>query len=119
VREGYYNGLTLHRGSHTTFFEGGSPAANYFTGATHLRDEVGFARATEGAIGLSRHDRHTGNMQFFIVRDDVPDYDRQFTFFGRLGACQTGPPADDLRRRAMIDALLIGSTIRTIEKVMR
>ena len=85
VLRGYYNGLTIHRVMPLSFAEGGSPAANYYSGAAALRDEVGLRRARAGAVGLSRHDRHTGNMQFFVMLGKSPELDRQFSMFGSLG----------------------------------
>jgi cyclophilin family peptidyl-prolyl cis-trans isomerase/HEAT repeat protein len=113
VQRGYYNGLTIHRVRPMSFAEGGSPAAHYYSGATHLRDEVGLRRASARVVGLSRHERHTGNMQFFVTLGPNPAFDRQFTLFGVVGECAgsgTSPWSDVLE-------VLPGTPIREIRFV--
>jgi peptidyl-prolyl cis-trans isomerase B (cyclophilin B) len=117
VKQGYYDGLTFHRVMPMSFIEGGSPAANYYSGAELLRDEIGFNRPRRGAIGLSRHDRHTGNMQFFVSLMDSPELDRQFTVFGHVDACY--PPNPELAQWMMqLDGLQAGARILRIEQVL-
>jgi cyclophilin family peptidyl-prolyl cis-trans isomerase/HEAT repeat protein len=110
---GYYDGLTFHRVNAMSFIEGGSPAANYFKGTGYLMDEPGLKRHTRGAVGLSRHDRHTGDLQFFINLVENPAFDRQFTVLGVVGKCiSLDPPVEEMLD--IIDRIRPGEVIRQI-----
>jgi len=83
VRQGFYNGLTFHRVVPNSFVQGGSPAANDYSGAARfMRDEVGPQGVhVRGAVGMSTRGNDTADGQFFIDLVDLPQFDRGYTVF--------------------------------------
>jgi cyclophilin family peptidyl-prolyl cis-trans isomerase len=83
VKAGYYNGLTFHRIVPNFVVQGGSPGASEYVGtARFMRDEVGPASHTRGAVGISTRGKDTGDGQIFIDLVDLPRLDRDYTVFG-------------------------------------
>jgi len=103
ARDGYYNGLTFHRVVPNFVIQGGSPAANEYSGDTlYLRDEISSLSNVRGSVGLSTRGRDTGDAQFFINLVDNPRLDFDYTIFGAVGR-----PED-------IDDIVEGDVISTI-----
>jgi len=93
VREGFYDGTTFHRVVPGFMIQGGDPNTKdrdprndglggpgyrieaEFNGTPHLRGVVSMARKASP---------DTAGSQFFIVVEDSPHLDRQYTAFGRL-----------------------------------
>jgi cyclophilin family peptidyl-prolyl cis-trans isomerase len=87
VKAGYYNGLTFHRIVPNFVVQGGSPGASEYVGtARFMRDEVGPASHTRGAVGISTRGKDTGDGQIFIDLVDLPRLDRDYTVFGYVVA---------------------------------
>lgn len=85
ARAGHYDGLTFHRVVPNFVVQGGSPWANEYSGAPrYQRDELGFARHTRGALGISTRGRDTGDAQIFIDLVDLPRLTHEYTVFGRV-----------------------------------
>ncbi len=83
ANDGYYNGLTFHRVVPNFVIQGGSPAANEYSGDTlYMRDEISSLPNVRGAVGLSTRGRDTGDAQFFINLVDNPRLDFEYTVFG-------------------------------------
>jgi peptidyl-prolyl cis-trans isomerase B (cyclophilin B) len=83
ARDGYYNGLSFHRVVPNFVIQGGSPAANEYSGDTlYLRDEISSLSHVRGAVGLSTRGRDTGDAQFFVNLVDNPRLDFDYTVFG-------------------------------------
>jgi len=81
----YYDNLTFHRVVPLFVIQGGSPGANEYTGAArYLRDELGLARHTRGAVGLSTRGRDTGDGQIFFDLIDQPRLNYDYTVFARI-----------------------------------
>jgi cyclophilin family peptidyl-prolyl cis-trans isomerase/HEAT repeat protein len=103
ARDGYYNGLTLHRVVPNFVIQGGSPAANEYSGDTlYMRDEISALSHVRGAVGISTRGRDTGDAQFFIDLVDNPRLDFEYTVFGLVQN-----PND-------VDDILEGDVISTI-----
>ena len=101
--DGYYNGLTFHRVVPNFVIQGGSPAANEYSGDTlYMRDEISSLPNVRGSVGLSTRGRDTGDAQFFINLVDNPRLDFEYTVFGLIEK-----PED-------IDDILEGDVISTI-----
>ncbi len=83
ARDGYYNGLSFHRVVSNFVIQGGSPAANEYSGDTlYMRDEISSLSHVRGAVGLSTRGRDTGDAQFFVNLVDNPRLDFEYTVFG-------------------------------------
>jgi cyclophilin family peptidyl-prolyl cis-trans isomerase len=106
VREGFYNGTTFHRiDPETGIIQGGDPYSKddnpnndgtgnspypnvpaEFSDVPYERGVVGAAR--QGArpeLGLTEEKaRDTNNCQFYITLKRVPDFDENYTAFGRV-----------------------------------
>ena len=83
ARAGYYNGLTFHRVVPNFVIQGGSPAANEYSGDTlYMRDEISSLSHVRGAVGISTRGRDTGDAQFFVNLVDNPRLDFEYTVFG-------------------------------------
>jgi cyclophilin family peptidyl-prolyl cis-trans isomerase len=103
ANDGYYNGLTFHRVVSNFVIQGGSPAANEYSGDTlYMRDEISSLPNVRGSVGLSTRGRDTGDAQFFINLVDNPRLDFEYTVFGLVEK-----PED-------IDDILEGDVISTI-----
>ena len=106
VREGFYNGTTFHRiNPQLGIVQGGDPLSKddnpnndgsgdspypdlpgEYSDVLYERGVVGAAR--QGArpdMGLTEEQaRNTGNCQFYITLKRVPDFDENYTVFGRV-----------------------------------
>jgi cyclophilin family peptidyl-prolyl cis-trans isomerase/HEAT repeat protein len=106
AKSGYYNGLTFHRVVPNFVIQGGSPGANEYAGdAVYVRDEIGLAAHTRGAVGLSTRGRDTGDAQFFVNLVDNPRLDFEYTVFGYV----------ESRDMAIVDGIAEGDAIDTIK----
>lgn len=102
AKDGYYNGLTFHRVVPNFVIQGGSPAANEYSGDTlYMRDEISSLPNVRGSVGLSTRGRDTGDAQFFVNLVDNPRLDFEYTVFGMVN------PGD-------VDGILEGDVISTI-----
>ena len=109
VKRHYYDHLTFHR--HVPLFvtQGGSPGANEYMGdVRYLRDELGLARHTYGAIGLSTRGRDTGDAQIFFDLTNQPRLNYDYTVFANV---TTAPPAACAESLHVMDRLLDGARI--------
>jgi cyclophilin family peptidyl-prolyl cis-trans isomerase/HEAT repeat protein len=85
ARDGYYDGLTLHRVVPNFVVQGGSPHANEYTGdGPFSRDELGLAGNWRGTVGLSTRGRDTGDAQLFINLIDNVRLDHEYTVFAEV-----------------------------------
>lgn len=84
ARDGWFNGLTLHRVVANFVLQGGSPGANEYVGAPEFsRDEVGGSHR-RGTVGISTRGRDTGDGQIFINLVDNLRLDHEYTVIGRI-----------------------------------
>ncbi len=85
VSSGYFDGLTFHRVVTNFIIQGGSPAANEYTGdAAYTRDELGLVAHWRGTVGTSTRGRDTGDGQIFINLVDNLRFDHDYTVFGEV-----------------------------------
>jgi cyclophilin family peptidyl-prolyl cis-trans isomerase len=87
----YYDNLTFHRLVPLFVAQGLSPGANEYMGdARYLRDELGLAHHTRGAVGISTRGRDTGDGQVFFDLIAQPRLDHDYTVFAQVYAPPTG-----------------------------
>ena len=102
---GYFDGLTLHRWVPNFVIQGGSPAANEYTGdGPYTRDEIGTVSHWRGTVGTSTRGRDTGDGQIFVNLVHNVRLDHDYTVFG---AVVTGMD--------VVDSLLGGDVIERAE----
>ncbi|HET9986081.1 MAG TPA: peptidylprolyl isomerase [Longimicrobiales bacterium] len=84
ARAGAYNGLTFHRAVLGRFVQGGSPAANEYSGwGRYSRDE--FARPhRRGAVSMSTRGYDTADGQIVLHIADNFEYDHRYTVIGEI-----------------------------------
>jgi cyclophilin family peptidyl-prolyl cis-trans isomerase len=110
IKEGFYNGTTFHRVNvESGLIQGGDPLSKddnpqndgmgdspypnvpgEFSDVPFERGSVGAARrgatpAFAGGAGLTEEQaRDTANAQFFITLDRAPQFDEEYTLFGKV-----------------------------------
>lgn len=85
ARDGYFDGLTMHRVVPNFVVQGGSPAANEYVGdGPFSRDEVGIDGNWRGTVGLSTRGRDTGDAQLYVNLVDNIRLDHDYTVFGEV-----------------------------------
>jgi cyclophilin family peptidyl-prolyl cis-trans isomerase len=84
VRDGRFDGLTLHRWAPNFVIQGGSRHANEYEGdASFSRDEVGLTH-WRGTVGISTRGHDTGDGQIFVNLLDNPRLDHTYTIVGTV-----------------------------------
>jgi len=87
AREGYFDGLSFHRVAPNFVIQGGSPAANEYSGdSAFTRDELGLRSHTRGTVGISTRGRDTGDGQIFVNLVDNDVLDHNYTIIGEVMA---------------------------------
>jgi cyclophilin family peptidyl-prolyl cis-trans isomerase len=105
ARQGYYDGLDMHRVVPNFVVQGGSPGANEYAGdGAFMRDELGLVSNVRGTLGVSTRGRDTGDAQFFINLLDNPRLDHDYTVFAQVAAGMD-----------VVDRLLEGDVIERVE----
>jgi cyclophilin family peptidyl-prolyl cis-trans isomerase len=106
ARDGYYNGLSFHRVVGNFVIQGGSPAANEYSGDTlYMRDEISSLSHVRGTVGLSTRGRDTGDAQFFVNLVDNPRLDFEYSIFGIV---QNPDGVDDILEGDVISRITFG-----------
>ena len=85
ARDGYFDGLTLHRWAPNFVLQGGSPGANEYQGdGPYTRDEIGRLSHWRGTVGISTRGHDTGDGQIFINLMDNVRLDHAYTIVGTI-----------------------------------
>lgn len=87
VKEGFYNGLTFHRVIEGFMVQGGCPLGTGTGGSKYpdLHAEFNDTKHVRGVLSMARAmDPNSANSQFFIMLDDAPHLDGQYTAFGKV-----------------------------------
>ena len=84
AREGYYNGLMFHR-VEDWVVQGGDPTGTGAGGPGYtLKAEFNTTKHVTGTLAMARtSDPNSAGSQFYIVKQDAPWLDRQYTVFGQ------------------------------------
>jgi cyclophilin family peptidyl-prolyl cis-trans isomerase len=85
-REGYYDGLTIHRVIDDFMIQGGCPRGDGTGGPGYtFEDEANDHRVARGALAMANAGPGTNGSQFFIVTaEECPWLDGKHTVFGRV-----------------------------------
>ena len=87
TREGFYDGIVFHRVIDGFMAQTGDPSGTGSGGSKkpNLKAEFNAEKHTRGAVSMARtSDPNSANSQFFIVFQDAPHLDRQYTLWGRV-----------------------------------
>lgn len=85
--QGFYNGLTFHRVIENFMVQAGCPLGNGTGGSElpNLKAEFNEMKHTKGVLSMARAmDPNSANSQFFIMLDDAPHLDGEYTAFGKV-----------------------------------
>lgn len=88
TREGFYNGLKFHRVIPGFMAQGGDPVGTG-TGGSGKKIPAEFSSEpfVRGTVGMARSsDPNSGDSQFFIMFDDGPFLNNQYTVWGRVAS---------------------------------
>ena len=86
AREGFYDGVIFHRVIPGFMIQGGDPTGTGTGGPGYrLKAEFNPTRHERGVLSMARsNDPNSGGSQFFIMHDDSPHLDNQYTAFGKV-----------------------------------
>jgi cyclophilin family peptidyl-prolyl cis-trans isomerase len=87
ARQGFYDGLALHRVVPGFVVQGGDPRGDGRGGPGYeIRDEATLLRYRRGTLGMALSGPDTGSSQFFITLGPQPHLDGTYTAFGEVAA---------------------------------
>ncbi len=86
VREGFYDGIVFHRVIDGFMAQTGDPTGTGSGGSgKNLDAEFSSEKHVRGAVSMARaQSPNSADSQFFIVFDDAPWLDKQYTMWGRV-----------------------------------
>jgi peptidyl-prolyl cis-trans isomerase B (cyclophilin B) len=86
ARAGFYDGLTFHRYEPGFVIQGGDPSGNGTGGPGYNLDaEFSELKHVKGTVAMARSSNpNSAGSQFYIVLDDAPFLNRQYTVFGQV-----------------------------------
>lgn len=86
VKEGFYDGMIIHRVVPGFVVQLGSPTFDGFggpKGRPALPCETSWQRFFDGSVGMALAGRDTGSSQFFVTLSALPQLDGQYAWLGR------------------------------------
>jgi len=103
AREGFYDGVIFHRVIPGFMIQGGDPTGTGMGGPGYrLKQEFNSRKHVRGVLSAARTaDPNSAGSQFFVMHDDAPHLDGQYTAYGevtsgmevvdRIATAPTGP----------------------------
>lgn len=111
ANSGFYDGVLFHRVIKGFMAQGGDPTGTGFHGSDrpNLKAEFSSASHRRGTASMARaQNPDSANSQFFIVTEDSPFLDRQYTVWGEV---ESG--------MEFVDALPVGEPPRDPGKIVK
>ena len=86
AREGFYDGVIFHRVIPGFMIQGGDPTGTGSGGPGYkLKQEFNARSHKRGVLSMARtNDPNSAGSQFFLMHEDSPFLDRQYTAFGMI-----------------------------------
>lgn len=86
TRKGFYNGLNFHRVIDSFMAQTGDPEGNGTGGSGQkLKAEFSKEKHVRGTVSMARSaNPDSGDSQFFIVFEEAPHLDQQYTIWGQV-----------------------------------
>jgi cyclophilin family peptidyl-prolyl cis-trans isomerase len=107
AREGYYEGVKIHRVEPGFVIQGGDPRGDGYGGPGYLVPcERSNHRYERGSVGIALAGKDTGGSQWFVVQTPQPHLDGRYTQIGTV-----------IEGMEVIDAVLPGDQILSIEPI--
>ncbi len=104
ARNGYFNGLQVHRVVPNFVVQDGDPRGDGTGGPGYsIRDELHDGTYARGTVGMALAGPDTGGSQWFITHSPQPHLDGRYTIFGQVVAGME-----------IVDALQAGDTVTRI-----
>lgn len=104
ARQGYFNGLQLHRVVPNFVVQDGDPRGDGTGGPGYaIRDELSDRTYARGTVGMALAGPDTGGSQWFITHSPQPHLDGRYTVFGRVTSGMD-----------VVDALEVGDSVTRI-----
>jgi cyclophilin family peptidyl-prolyl cis-trans isomerase/HEAT repeat protein len=104
ARQGYFNGLQVHRVVPNFVVQDGDPRGDGTGGPGYtIRDELHDGTYGRGVVGMALAGPDTGGSQWFITHSAHPHLDGRYTIFGRVTAGME-----------LVDSLQVGDTVTRI-----
>ena len=105
AKQGFYNGLRIHRVVPNFVIQGGDPRGDGWGGAGEaLHDQVSVQIYKRGTVGMPTAGKDTGGSQFFITMSRQPHLDGNYTIFGEV-----------ISGMDVVDRTEVGDKILTVE----
>jgi peptidylprolyl isomerase len=111
ANNGFYDGVVFHRVIPGFMAQGGDPTGTGYHGSDlpNLKAEFSAESHKRGVVSMARSQNpDSANSQFFIVTDDSPFLDRQYTVWGEVE-----------RGMEYVDALPVGEPPREPGKIVK
>ena len=111
ANRGFYDNVVFHRVIPGFMAQGGDPTGTGYHGSDlpHIKAEFSAEPHKRGAVSMARaQDPDSANSQFFIVTQDSPFLDRQYTIWGQV---ESG--------MEHVDALPVGEPPREPGKIIK
>jgi len=86
ARQGFYEGVIFHRVIPGFMIQGGDPTGTGTGGPGYqIKAEFNKMKHVRGVLSMARsNDPNSAGSQFFIMHDDAPFLDNQYTAFGKV-----------------------------------
>ncbi|MBJ93068.1 MAG: peptidylprolyl isomerase [Rickettsiales bacterium] len=85
AREGYFDGLLVHRVVADFVIQSGDPSGSGWGGPGYtLADEFGPLPFSPGSLGMARVEKDSAGSQWFVTHSAQPHLDGRYTLFGQL-----------------------------------
>lgn len=110
ARQGYFNGLEVHRVVPNFVMQDGDPRGDGNGGpGWSIRCEVNMVPYERGAVGMALSGKDTGGSQWFVTHSPQPHLDGGYTVFGRVNS----------RGMEVVDKIVRGDMIVSVRIVGR
>ena len=111
ARQGYFNGITVHRVVPNFVIQDGDPRGDGNGGPGYqIRCEINQSPYERGAVGMALSGKDTGGSQWFVTHSPQPHLDGGYTVFGNVTAGMD--TVDNISRGDVIRSIVITESVR-------
>jgi cyclophilin family peptidyl-prolyl cis-trans isomerase len=111
TKQGYFNGITVHRVVPNFVIQDGDPRGDGNGGPGYqIRCEINEVPYERGAVGMALSGKDTGGSQWFVTHSPQPHLDGGYTVFGNVVAGME--TVDAIARGDVIRSIVITESVR-------